>query len=63
MEKQNLTPFQIAKKRGSNHIYIVNTNTGEKGAFFPDGPLMRKALKRLQAKWNSSYALDRLGIY
>jgi hypothetical protein len=59
MKKENITPFQIVKENGN--LYIVNTNTGTKGT--PFDPRHRKELKRLQARLNSSYALDKMGIY
>ena len=59
MKKESITPFQIMKENGN--LYIVNTNTGTKGA--PFDPRHRKELKRLQARLNSSYALDKMGIY
>ena len=61
MKKENITSFQIVKENGN--LYIVNTNTGTKGAVFKDSTASRKDLKRLQARLNSSYALDKMGIY
>jgi len=55
------TPFQIVKD--GDNIYIVNTNTGTKGPTLKNGADALKSLKRMQARLNSSYALDRMGIY
>lgn len=57
----NLTPFQIVKD--GDTIYIVNTNTGTKGPTLKNCADTLKSLKRMQARLNSSYALNRMGIY
>tara|TARA_Y100000004_G_C8680263_1_gene313029 strand:+ start:277 stop:459 length:183 start_codon:yes stop_codon:yes gene_type:complete len=60
MMKESLTPFRIVRDGG---LYIINMNTGTKGAVFKDCPSSLKRLKRIQARLNSSYALDKMGIY
>ena len=55
-----LAPFQI--KCEDSMIWLENELTGTKGGKFVDTPYWRAALRKVQARLNSSYGLDQLGI-
>ena len=65
VSNMKLAPFKIRSSRPlpNAKVWIVNVETGTTGPRLSDTAENRAALRKTQARLNSSIALDRLGIY